>query len=124
MIHLDTSFLIRSLLPGTPQGEALDRWIASGDAVGISSVAWCEFMCGPVAADGIAFALTLLGSPVPFLPDDAAVAATLFNESGRRRGSLPDCMIAAVARRAGVALATCNPDDFRRFAPPGIVLVT
>lgn len=119
-IHLDTSFLIRALLAGTPQAATLDGWLAAGDAVGISAIAWCEFLCGPVNPAAIAAAQLVVGAPVPFAPEDAALAATLFNTTGRRRGSLPDCMIAAVAVRSGATVATVNPDDFRRFASAGV----
>jgi predicted nucleic acid-binding protein len=124
MIHLDTSFLIRSLLAGSREGAALDRWLTSGESVGISSVSWCEFLCGPVGAPEVTLAATLLGPPTPFLPEDAAVAASLFNMAGRRRGSLPDCMIAGVAIRAGAQIATNNIDDFRRFIPQGLILAS
>lgn len=122
MIHLDTSFLIRALVTGSAEAAMLDGWVTRGEGVGIDSVAWCEFLCGPVTAEQVSLASLTLGPPVPFLPDDAAFAATLFNAAGRRRGSLPDCMIAAVARRVGARLATCNPEDFRRFEPSGGVV--
>jgi predicted nucleic acid-binding protein len=122
MIHLDTSFLIRALVAGTPQSAALDRWIRDGEAVGISSIAWCEFLCGPVEAAAATFALLTLGPPTPFVVEDSAFAASLFNAAGRRRGSLPDCMIAAVAVRVAAQVATANIEDFRRFEPHGVVL--
>jgi predicted nucleic acid-binding protein len=56
VIHLDTSFLIRALLDGTPESLALDQWIRAGEAIGISGVAWCEFICGPVEPAAIALA--------------------------------------------------------------------
>jgi len=70
VIHLDTSFLILALAPGSPED----------------------------------------------------LAARLFNDTGRRRGSLADCMIAATAIQAGAALATANPRDFARFSAAGLEL--
>jgi predicted nucleic acid-binding protein len=123
MIHLDTSFLIRALVQGSQEGGLLDGWIASGEDVAISAIAWTEFLCGPVDAAGIAAAGLAIGTAVPLLAEDSAVAAHLYNRSGRRRGSLADCMIAAIALRQGAILATSNIDDFRRFGAEGLRLI-
>jgi len=115
LIHLDTSFLIRALIPGTGEDRDLQQWINFGEMLRISAVAWTEFLCGPLGASERSFASTVLGEPVPFASEDAARAAALFNQTGRRRGSLTDCMIAAAAIGAEASLATSNRSDFLRF---------
>ena len=115
VIHLDTSFLIRALIPGTAEDHDLQQWIKSGAMLRISAVAWTEFLCGPLESSELSLAVTMLGEPLPFAGEDAASAAVLFNQTGRRRGSLIDCMIAAVAIAADASLATSNPSDFQRF---------
>ena len=62
--------------------------------------------------------------PGPLLPADAARAAALFNATGRRRGSLADCLIAATCLQLGASLATDNVDHFRRFEPMGLRLAS
>lgn len=124
MIHLDTSFLVRALLAGSLEDERLRSWLSAGEPLGISAVAWAEFLCGPVEPSGMELVGLVVPDPVPFAEGEAVLAARLFNESGRRRGTLADCMIAATAIRAGATLATENPKDFRRFAPAGLVLAT
>ncbi|MGQ0702728.1 MAG: type II toxin-antitoxin system VapC family toxin [Gemmatimonadales bacterium] len=122
MILLDTSFLVRALVHRSPEDGRLRTWLREGEAIGIPSLAWAEFLCGPVSPDGIAAALELLHEPIPFGAAEAARAAHLFNASGRRRGSLVDCMIAATAMESSALLATANPADFGRFTALGLRL--
>ena len=122
MIHLDTSFLIRALEAGSVQDRQLRNWIAAGESLGISAVAWTEFLCGPLHPSALTLADELVGPRTDFTTTDAALAARLFNESGRRRGSLIDCMIAASALGEGARIATVNARDFRRFEPFGLRL--
>ena len=82
-----------------------------------------EFLCGPVRKAEAGLASHVLGDPIAFQTEDAALSATLFNRCGRRRGSLVDCMIAAVALRSDASLATANPSDFRKMEPAGLNLV-
>lgn len=124
MIHLDTSFLIRSLVRKSAEDHALRRWLKSDGVIGISAIAWTEFLCGPVTTSVIEAAAELLGEPAAFEAPDAAIAAELYNVGGRKRGTLVDSMIAAVAMRSGARLATANPADFRRLAGSGLVLAT
>lgn len=122
MIHLDTSFLIRALLPGSPEDASLRGWLRQGLPIGASAVVWAELLCGPLTAREAELALLVVGEPVPFRGDDAALAASLFNAAGLRRGSLADCMVAAAAIRSEAALATANEADFVRLVPLGLRL--
>ena len=122
MIHLDTSFLIRALVAGSAQDQELRSWISDGEVLGMSAVAWAEFLCGPLRSSALELAADLIGPPTEFTPGEAALAARLFNDSGRRRGALLDCMIAATALGEGAQIATVNVKDFRRFEPFGLRL--
>ncbi len=120
MIHWDTSFLIRALGLGSPADRKLRGWIGEGETLGMSTVAWAEFLCGPLARRDIEWAARIVGRRRDFTTEQAAITARLFNESGRRRGSLIDCMIAAAALADGAPIATANADDFRRFEEFGL----
>lgn len=122
MIHLDTSFLIQMLRPGSKQERRLLAWLSDDEPLGLSAFAWAEFLCGPVSSEAAAHALYLLGDPVPVDKPTAERAALLFNGSGRRRGSFGDCLIAAAALEAGATLATENLADFRKFHAAGLML--
>lgn len=123
MIHLDTSFLIHAMIPASPADRRLRTWLDGGDDLAISSVAWAEFLCGPVGDIEVESVLSIVGDVVPFTSVDCEATARLFNLGGRRRGSLADCMIAAVAVRVGASLATVNPGDFKRFAAAGPIVL-
>lgn len=122
-VHLDTSFLIRALIPDSAENCQLREWISAGATLVVSTVAWAEFLCGPLTADELQLAARIVGPPQDFTPQHATIAARLFNASGRRRGTMMDCMIAAVALGAGSQFATANEGDFSRFAEQGLQLV-
>ena len=124
MIHLDTNYVVRGLMYGTSEQAALDGWLASAIPLAVSAPAWAEFLCGPVTERQEATAAEALGKPIPLDGPAAALAAELYNHAGRRRGSLVDCMIAAVAIQHKAQLATANVADFGRFATFGLVVVT
>jgi predicted nucleic acid-binding protein len=119
-VHLDTCFLICALTPGSAEDKALRGWLGRRVPVAISAIAWAEFLCGPLTAPDLATARTLAGSPLPFGEPHADVAARLFNQGGRRRGSFVDCLIAAAAITDRATLATSNPEDFRGFVGSGL----
>lgn len=122
MILADTSFLIRALVKGTGEDRALRRWLREDQPIVTSAVAWAEFLCGPLKPEDFDLAAQVVADRVEFGADDAVAAAGFFNTTGRRRGTLIDCMIAATAIRTGAALATANPADFKRLVPLGLRL--
>ena len=122
MIHLDTGFLIRALVTGSPEDRTLRAWIRDGETLGISAIGWAEFLCGPLEESHLDLAARVVSVRIPFTEDTGLATARLFNESGRRRGSFVDCMIAATALHMGASLATTNPSGFRRFELAGLTL--
>jgi len=121
MIHLDTNFLIQSLVPGSIYAVKLESWLVSDEDLGISTIAWSEFLCGPLSSKDAAFAELLFPFQEHFLSADARKAAELFNATGRRSRTLADCQIAAVALRCGARIATGNAVDFIPFQGYGLV---
>jgi predicted nucleic acid-binding protein len=122
MIHFDTNFLIQATVPGSAAHARFSAWSAAGETFGVSTVAWAEYLCGPLDAQGEALARQMFPHTEPLLLADAEEAAVLFNRTGRRSRSLADCMIAAVALRCGAKLATINTADFTPFQPQGLIL--
>ena len=122
MIHLDANFLIGALQSEQPRKQVLE-WSTSSQYINMSSVAWAEFLSGPVTEGETIEVRSLIDDIEHFGERDARVAADLFNQTGRRSRSLPDCMIAALAIRCGATLATVNLRDFRRFEPFGLKLL-
>ena len=123
MIHFDTNFLIQTIVAGSAAHEKFRAWSLAHETCNASSIAWAEFLCGPLDASAAAIAQQIFPQPEPFLPADAALSARLFNQTGRRSRSLADCMIAAVAIRCSAKLATSNTADFKSFVPHGLVLI-
>ncbi len=122
MIHLDTSFLIHALRRGSREDAQVRGWLTTSESLAMSTVAWAEFLCGPVDDAARTVASVVVERQCPFTGEMAGIAAILFNGAGRRRGSMIDCMIAAAALAEGAAVATSNPDDFNRFASFGLNL--
>jgi predicted nucleic acid-binding protein len=120
VIHLDTSFLVRALVRDSLEDRRLRAWLAAGEAMAMSTIAWAEFLCGPVEPAFLELVVRIVPRRTPFGEEEALLSAGLFNETGRRRGSLADCMIAATAIRAQARLATENAADFRRFQAAGL----
>lgn len=122
VIHLDTNFLIDALVPGSAQEAQVVGWLTAGESLGISAIAWGEFLCGPLSPAAETFARQLLPDAVSLERVDAEMAANLFNRTGRKSKSYADCCIAAVAIRASAPLATSNQSDFSPMTANGLVL--
>jgi predicted nucleic acid-binding protein len=123
MIHLDTNYLIGLLVKGAPQASDVDGWLAAGQTLATSAIAWTEFLNGPVTPLEISRAEAVLESRiVPFARPEAVLAAELFNKTGPRRGSRFDCLIAATAILAQAEAATVNQGDFSVFVQHGLQL--
>jgi len=100
---------------GSPEERNLRKWLARGQPLAMSTIAWTEFMCGPLLPRAVELAARVVTELIPFAENEAEVAAMLFNQSGRRRGSMVDCMIAATALAGDAELATSNAKDFEQF---------
>lgn len=123
MIHLDTNYLIGLAVAGSPEAQHVDQWLAAGETMAASAIAWTEFLNGPVTPSEISKVNAVLQSRiVPFAQPEAVLAAELFNQTGRRRGSRFDCLIAATAILAQAEVATVNEADFKVFVPHGLKL--
>ncbi len=119
---LDTNFLIAALQPGSQADMQLRHWLRNNERLGVCSLVWAEFLCGPLTPAQSALADTMISWKEAFAAVDAPLAAKLFNLTGRRRGTMTDCMIAAVALRHSAVLATFNQDDFLPFVTVGLKL--
>ena len=123
MIHLDSNYLIGLLVKGSSQAADVDGWLAAGQPVAASAIAWTEFLNGPVTSVEVSRAEVVLGGRIiPFGQAEAVAAADLFNKTGRRRGSRFDCLVAATALLAQAEVATVNQSDFKAFQPHGLKL--
>jgi len=121
-IHLDTCFLIHALVPDSDADTRLRQWLSGGHRISMNSVAWTEFLCGPLPAPDLVLAEQVITERLEYSESDARRAAELFNSTGRRRGTLVDCMIAASACERDAPLATLNRKDFEAFRKSGLRL--
>ena len=123
VICLDTNYLILGLVAGSRESRELAGWIAMGERLVTPTLAWFEFLCGPVTAAQIETMRAFVHEVVPFGEAHAVVAAELFNAAARKRSTRVDAMIGAIAIVADAPLATNNKSYFRAFRSGGLRLV-
>lgn len=122
-LHLDTNVLILALDPEHALRARLTQWRHEGGSLAVSAIAWAEFLCGPITQDVVRrWEAVIRGAIIPVDRRIAERAAALFNRTGRRSRSLPDCVVAATAILSGAPLITLNVDDFTPFEGFGLSL--
>jgi len=123
MIHLDANILIGAANRLSSTETILRNWLQREESFAASAIAWAEFLNGPVSPQQVQKVDNLIqGRIVSFGRVEAQMAAGLFNQTGRRRGSRPDCFVAATAICSRVPLATQDHKDFSLFVPFGLRL--
>lgn len=123
-VHLDTNSLVYYTNGNDePFIERMDSWLRQGWQFFVSAMVWAEFLSGPLTQADQGLANTLLSDVLPVTREDAALAGELFQSTGRRARSLPDCVIAAIAIRSRVPLATKNQSDFKVYVQHGLELL-
>lgn len=121
MIQLDANYLVLGSISSTAQAKDLKRWLQEGESLGTSSIAWMEFVTGPVKAEVVDSMRQVLEDRISEIGrEEAELAAVLFNRTGRKRALRYDSLIAASAILTGSRLATANRSDFALFVPLGL----
>lgn len=122
MIVLDTSVLITALGRGSEERKALRQAIASGERIVLPTLVLYEWLRGPRTEGDLKAQEALFPaeeSPT-FGPDEARLAAELYQGVARPRGREMDLAIAACAISWRAKLWTSNPRDFEDV--PGLEL--
>lgn len=124
LLHLDTNALIALADPNGIVVRVVRKQAERGILPAVSAVAWHEFVRGPILPDELLRVERVVGARVQEVSRATAeLAARLFNATGRRRASTPDCFIAATAIEQDALLFTADQEDFRAFVPLGLKLL-
>ena len=74
-VHLDTNYIVGAVRKGSPQVAQIDAWEMAGVTLAVSTMAWAEFLCGPLTPGEVDVTAGLLGRPLPITAADAAKGA-------------------------------------------------
>lgn len=119
-VHLDTDFLVYSLMAAGPQRRRLREIATSGQAIEISAIAWYEFSRGPRTPDQLATARAFFTEDgiVPFSEQLASMSAEVFRQLGSPRRRAADIAIGVTAASRNATLMSLNARDFAGI--PGV----
>jgi predicted nucleic acid-binding protein len=122
VILLDTSVLVEALGAGGKLRETLRDVIAAGERLAIPSLVLYEWLRGPRLPEEIEAQEALFPpkEALVFGPEEARMAAELYQIVPRPRGREVDLAIAASALAWEATLWTLNVDDFHDI--PGLDL--
>jgi len=121
---LDTNVLIGLFSEKGEKRKDLRKLLLDYHEFSISAFVWHEFVTGPLSDAQKLYGLSLVEERiVPMDKDIAELGAKLYNETGRRRGSRPDCLVAATAIVKESFLFTYNKDDFSLFKSFGLLVI-
>ena len=122
-LHLDTNCLIDLLVGNNKTRSVLKAKLLAGWNCSTSAIAWHEFVCGHLTPEERQDIWDFLEGRI--LPLDFAIAelaAEIFNKTGRKKGSKPDCIIAATAIHHKAKLLTWNKVNFKSMKKLGFAL--
>jgi predicted nucleic acid-binding protein len=122
IVHLDSSVLVDALTGPRRSFARLERTIAQGHVIAVSTLVLYEWRRGPRTSEAIddQEALLPLEESRAFGPAEALRAADLYRRLARARGRDMDLAIAACAIEHGAHLWTLNRGDFSDL--PGVKL--
>jgi predicted nucleic acid-binding protein len=123
-VLLDTNVLIALSSPTHRLFKLVESILGQGGCASTCVIAWHEYIRGPLTAEDHERVINVIESRIlPLDRSSGELATKLFNETGRRRGSTADCLIAATAILNDYELVTWNYEDFEKFVSMGLKLI-
>ena len=115
MVLADTSVLVAAFTGTKTSAPAMRALVHRGERLILCTLVLYEWLRGPRLPEELAIQEALFPAAValPFGPEEARVAAALYDAVERPRRREADLAIAACAIVRGAELWTLNPSDFR-----------